>query len=562
MCGILCKICYSMDSNSKDKKVLERIKNRGPDSIQECEIETNGVKVEFCGTVLWMQGPQPTIQPIKNDRGILLYNGDIFDEKWDPRRSDTDQICEKFYQVSENSVDHIVEEIQRLKGPFSIVYFNNLTNDLIFTRDRIGRNSLLMHKNDKNILISSVLDRKYECIEIPATHIFCLNLITKKLKLYQWDNYIEYQEVKLDDWMESVKLVQGLPDEEFSFDPCINWDMDKEDEPIKYIEMVSLETKDKCSIIEKLLDNSVIRETVVQIIEKLDSSVKIRLKRQPSLCKMCLSKKTICDHSSVGVLFSGGLDCTILAYLIDKYVPKAQSIDLMNVAFKKDDSSSYEVPDRITGKQSLEELKRLCPNRKWVFKEINVPKDELNTYQETAIADLVYPRQTILDESLGSALWFASKAQDLQSVSPCRILFLGSGADELFGGYTRHRNAFKRNGWTGLSKELQLDWMRISFRNLARDNRVICDHGRQPRMPYLDEDFTEFILSLKPWLKCFPSEHLGPGVGDKLFLRMAAFHLGLRDVALFPKRALQFGSRIANKKEKGSDVSKTFLKVD
>lgn len=55
---------------------------------------------------------------------------------------------------------------------------------------------------------------------------------------------------------------------------------------------------------------------------------------------------------------------------------------------------------------------------------------------------------------------------------------------------------------------------------------------------------------------------MGPGIGDKLFLRMAAYHLGLKNVALFPKRALQFGSRIANKKQKGSDVSKTFLNVE
>lgn len=49
--------------------------------------------------------------------------------------------------------------------------------------------------------------------------------------------------------------------------------------------------------------------------------------------------------------------------------------------------------------------------------------------------------------------------------------------------------------------ELQFDWNRISFRNLSRDNRVICDHGRQPRMPYLDEDFVNYVLKLKPWFK-------------------------------------------------------------
>lgn len=82
-----------------------------------------------------------------------------------------------------------------------------------------------------------------------------------------------------------------------------------------------------------------------------------------------------------------------------------------------------------------------------------------------------------------------------------QILLMGMGADELFGGYTRHRNAFKRQGWEGLEKELQMDWQRISSRNLARDDRVVSHHGKQPRTPYLDEKFSDFVVSLKPWEK-------------------------------------------------------------
>lgn len=46
------------------------------------------------------------------------------------------------------------------------------------------------------------------------------------------------------------------------------------------------------------------------------------------------------------------------------------------------------------------------------------------------------------------------------------------------------------------------------------------------------------------------------GVGDKLMLRLIAMHLGLTDVAILPKRAIQFGTRIANKKQNGCDLSK------
>lgn len=78
---------------------------------------------------------------------------------------------------------------------------------------------------------------------------------------------------------------------------------------------------------------------------------------------------------------------------------------------------------------------------------------------------------------------------------------MGTGADELFGGYTKHRAALKRNNWTGLQETLINDWLHISIRNLSRDDRVIADHGRQLRTPYLDETLVEYVLKLKPWEK-------------------------------------------------------------
>lgn len=550
MCGIICEICYSRSSNSKDPQVLQLIHRRGPDCTKTVVVNLTELEITFCGSVLWMQGSNPVPQPVVNNQGVLLFNGDIFDWEWDCEISDTEQIMEKFSCASSVSSAKIVTEIKKLKGPFSFIYLNKTTNEIVFCRDRIGRNSLLFYNNGQSITISSVLGRNYDCVEIPASHVYILNLSTNKVSLYPWDMDSESfdHQYGIDEWLESVKLLQSLPDDKFSTEDN-TFIHDVEKDPItKYIEKVAIESSDKFSIMQTYLNNIEIENTVVQLLVLLNKSIEIRLKRQPKKCKACLNITTLCDHSSVGILFSGGLDCTILAYLADKYVPKEQSIDLINVAFRKDNNASYDVPDRLTGKQSLEELKQMCPHRNWIFKEINIPNDVLLKQQQTTIADLVFPRQTILDESLGSALWFAAQGDDGFMQSPCRVLLLGSGADELFGGYTRHRNAFKRHGWAGLSKELLLDWKRISFRNLARDNRVICDHGRQPRMPYLDDDFAQYVLNLKPWFKCFPSEHLGPGIGDKLFLRLMAFHLGLRNVAMLPKRALQFGSRIANKK--------------
>jgi len=184
--------------------------------------------------------------------------------------------------------------------------------------------------------------------------------------------------------------------------------------------------------------------------------------------------------------------------------------------------------------------------------------------RDRIISDLIYPLNTVLDESLGCALWFASRGKGylvqpggphIHYNSPARVLVLGMGADELFGGYRRHRTALNVEGWNGLRNELRLDLSRISTRNLGRDNRIISDHGCQGRLPYLDESVVSYVSSLQPWERCYPKPAFPPGVGDKLLLRLVAWKLGLHYAAGLPKRAFQFGSRIANSKEKASDVS-------
>jgi len=80
-----------------------------------------------------------------------------------------------------------------------------------------------------------------------------------------------------------------------------------------------------------------------------------------------------------------------------------------------------------------------------------------------------------------------------------QVLFSGMGADELLGGYTRYRKILQRHGWQSLNDEFNNDFSKIPSRNLGRDNRVCCDHGRQLRMPYLDENFVEFVRGLAPW---------------------------------------------------------------
>lgn len=344
------------------------------------------------------------------------------------------------------------------------------------------------------------------------------------------------------------------------------------------------------------------KTTVAEYLKYLEESVNLRVRDIP---RHDLGN----PHSArVAVLFSGGIDSSVVAFLAHKHLPKDEQIDLLNVAFENprtlqgntqpskrhsskknpntvtlSESQKYMVPDRATGLAQLEEFRRLAPERTWNFVEINIPYDESVRFRPI-IEQLMAPAKTVMDLSLAQALYFASRGigivrnsesdQPQAYTSTSSVILSGLGADELLGGYIRHKNAFKHAGWQGLLDELQLDVDRIHTRNLGRDDRVISSHGKEARYPFLSMTLLAHLSSVPVHLKVDPrvvghsdSEAAIPPLdedllvirglpGDKLLHRLAARKLGLWGAAGRAKRAMQFGSRSARMEEGVSKKTK------
>lgn len=208
------------------------------------------------------------------------------------------------------------------------------------------------------------------------------------------------------------------------------------------------------------------------------------------------------------------------------------------------------------------------------YPQVNVPYTE-SVAHRSEVLSLMFPHQTEMDLSIAYALYFAARGQGLSTEEadssaapvPCttsaRVLLSGLGADELFGGYSRHGAAFDQRGYAGLVDELKLDVSRLGQRNLGRDDRVMAHWGREPRFPYLAEPLVTWAMGTPAWEKCdFEHGEERTGVeAAKRVLRLLALELGMPGVAKEKKRAVSWCASCTYRTHVHADVSLTSSQI-
>lgn len=312
------------------------------------------------------------------------------------------------------------------------------------------------------------------------------------------------------------------------------------------------------------------------------------------------------EDTRLAILFSGGLDCTVIARLVHECLPLQEGVDLLNVAFENrrvieartmtakeekkkkekpkkkrpkgrepehskaeakgrepdrnkvevedlgeellaiaDEIDTYEIcPDRITGRKSLAELQRVCPGRDWRFIAINIPYEELLSHRQLVI-DLIHPHNTEMDLSIAIAFYFASRGTGLlvTSNSPSEPVLHTTPARILLSGLGADELL---GGYARHITAFRFRGARGLLSELQLDVGRLGKRnlGRDDRvLAHWGREARYPFLEERVVGWCMRASW--EGKRDKGVLRCLAKNLGMTEVAGEAKRAVQFGSRSA-----------------
>eukprot|EP01043_Picozoa_sp_COSAG02_P031378 COSAG02_NODE_2045_length_10020_cov_2.699224_4_plen_1005_part_00 len=551
-----------------EDELVAALRRRGPDqSAQLPLLAHQDVPAATCyGSTLGMRGPA-TAQPLRGaDDCLLLWNGEIFGGSVHvgPDQNDTAALMAAL--VQRGSADGVVACLAGIAGPWACIFWQPATRSVWFGHDRIGRRSLLFgYSTEGGVAISSVAPaptqggaQNWRWQELPPSGLYQLQLTgignsLGRLRHHAWPTESR-----------ALRRADVLPGGEASG------------------------SSDENSAIET--ESPEIAASADQLLDALDRAVRRRVEIAPPPTPLSNADGEL-SGARVAVLFSGGVDCMVIAALAHRHRPPDEPIDLLNVAFgsaaqpstdaesgSTDTADRHCTPDRKSAIAGLLELRKIAPTRRWQLICVNRDLDisNLSTGKAEALP-LMFPAVTVMDFTIAYALrsaaqgvglcWagsntdntaggaeqLAAARQKLTSapepeleqrslVSGARILLSGLGADEQCVGYKgRHRTRFAKGGWDALALEIERDIGRLWLRNLGRDDRMIADHGKEVRYPYLDEDVMQLLSSLPLWH--LADLRLPDGVGDKRIIRGVSRRVGLSGAAGLPKRAIQFGSR-------------------
>lgn len=206
-------------------------------------------------------------------------------------------------------------------------------------------------------------------------------------------------------------------------------------------------------------------------------------------------KKRMMADVDYGFFLSGGVDSAIVSNVLlplyrdaqlaqgGEYVP----IPTFTVGMRNS-------PDVMAAKAVVEDL----GGAKYIDHKIRyfTPDEVFDT-----IPKIIYHMETYEAELIRSSIpnWFLAE----HAAKDVKMVLTGEGADELFAGYLYFQDA---ESPTQLQNELKRIYNMLGNINLHRTDRMTMAHGLEARVPFLDTEFTELVMSIDPAKKIVDPE--------------------------------------------------------
>lgn len=180
-------------------------------------------------------------------------------------------------------------------------------------------------------------------------------------------------------------------------------------------------------------------------------------------------------------LLSGGLDSSLVAGLVADYlrghgqVLETYSIGLAN---SEDIRFAKMVAEYIGSNHT----------------EIIVTEDDMFGAIPEVIEAIESYDTTTVRASLGNYLL----GKYIADHSEAKVIFNGDGSDELFGGYLYMKQCPDDIEFDKETRRLLKD---IHLFDVLRSDKSISSHGLEPRTPFLDRSFVNYVLSIPPFFR-------------------------------------------------------------
>jgi asparagine synthase (glutamine-hydrolysing) len=215
--------------------------------------------------------------------------------------------------------------------------------------------------------------------------------------------------------------------------------------------------------------------------------------------EIAVMKRCVTTERPVACLLSGGLDSSLITALVANYI---QQHELQNTL------ETFSIG--LKGAPDLKYAKIVADYLGTKHTEVIVTEEQM--FQ--AIPEVIYAVETYDVTTIRASIGNYLVAKYISQNSDAKVIFNGDGSDELFGGYLYMKKCPDDIEFDIETRRLLEN---ICYYDVLRSDKSISSNGLEPRTPFLDKTFVNYVLSIPNHIR----NHNNLDVCEKYLLREA-----------------------------------------